>query len=93
MKADFENPLTLEAYNRLSAGERRAYDRAFALLMIEYLRGKEAADAVRERQLDHDDLLREATGIGDPGVAHTILLKIYASESEKQNPDAEPLFC
>lgn len=93
MKADFEKPLTLEAYGRLRKGQQRAYDQAFALSMIEHLRGKEAADAERQRQLDHDDLLREATGIGDPGVAHTILLNIFASETEKQNPDAEPLFC
>ena len=70
-----------------------AYDRAFAMAMIRRLRGKEAADAIRQRQLDHDDLLREATGVGDPGVAQTILLKIYASETEKQNPAAEPIYC
>lgn len=91
MKTDFDKPLTLAAYNRLRKEERMAYDRAFAMAMIRRMRGKEAADAVRE--LDHDDLLTEATGVSDPGVAQTALLKIYASETEKRNPDAEPIYC
>lgn len=91
MKADFARPLTLPDYQALGADDRKAYDRAFAVEMIRHRFGDERATESTVEPFDR--LMVLATGVADPGVGRTILMKIYESEAAARIPDWEPVYC
>ena len=94
MTADYDNPLTLPAYAALSEAERKQYNRAYALAMIAHEHGE--AEAERMAGESDDRILVMATagfGVSDPGVAETVLMKIYEAEAAKQIPGWERVIC
>lgn len=91
MTADYDKPLTLPAWAALSEAEQRQYNRAYALAMIEHRRGAAAAEEYDGKS--DDEVLVAATGVGDPGVAATLLMKIYEAEAAATIPDWERRLC
>lgn len=91
MTADYSRPLTLPDYQALSAPDRKAYDRAFAVEMIRHRQGEERA--ARAKGESFERLLVLATGVADPGVARTILMKIYESAAAARIPGWERVYC
>lgn len=91
MTADYHNPLTLPAWAALPDSEQKAYNRAYALAMIGHRLG--AAKAVEYEKESDERVLVAATGISDPGVAETFLMKIYEAEAAATIPDWERSIC
>lgn len=91
MTADYHNPLTLPAWAALPEAEQKAYNRAYALAMIEHGHGEKKA--AEYRSASDQEVLAAATGIGDPGVAETLLMKIYEAEAAATIPDWERSIC